>query len=63
MQVIILVGFHDERLPIPTDIPEWASELIRDCFKSAEERPLFRDITGRLRHVLKSLRKKTDNGE
>ena len=55
MQVIIMVGFHDERLQIPDDIPEWARDLIHDCFKSAEERPLFRDIIVRLRSVRASL--------
>ena len=55
MQVIIMVGFHDERLQIPDDIPEWARDLIQDCFKSAEERPLFRDIIVRLRAVRASL--------
>lgn len=55
MQVIIMVGFHNERLSIPEDVPAWAKSLIQDCFKSADGRPTFRHIISRLRTARASL--------
>ena len=49
MQVVLMVGFHKARLPIPTDSPKWAQELMESCFRAAEERPTFSDIISRLR--------------
>lgn len=48
-QVIITVGFHNERLPIPDDIDDWVRDLIQDCFKRADQRPSFQEIILRLR--------------
>ena len=52
MQVVLLVGFHNKRLDIPTDIPQAIQDLIQECFGPADERPSFGDIIPRLRQEI-----------
>jgi sterile alpha motif and leucine zipper-containing kinase AZK len=52
MQVVLLVGFHNKRLDIPTDIPQTIQDLIQECFGPADERPSFGDIIPRLRQEI-----------
>lgn len=55
MQVVLMVGFHKSKLPIPTDAPKWAQDLMEQCFKDAEERPSFSQIIKVLRQVKSSM--------
>lgn len=52
MQVVLLVGFHNKRLEIPTNIPQAIQDLIHECFGPADERPSFADIIPRLRQEI-----------
>lgn len=49
MQVVLMVGFHNARLPLPDDAPSWALEMMASCFGDADDRPSFSDIITRLR--------------
>ena len=51
MQVVLMVGFHKSRLPIPKSAPKWAQDLIDSCFQDALERPAFSEIISKLREV------------
>mmetsp|Transcript_13421 Transcript_13421/g.26753 ORF Transcript_13421/g.26753 Transcript_13421/m.26753 type:complete len:588 (+) Transcript_13421:217-1980(+) len=52
MQVVLLVGFHNKQLEIPTNIPQAIQDLIHECFGPADERPSFADIIPRLRQEI-----------
>ena len=51
LNTMIAVGFRNEILPIPRDIPVWAQGLISDCFQARDLRPSFQSIISRLRHI------------
>jgi tRNA A-37 threonylcarbamoyl transferase component Bud32 len=52
MQVVLMVGFHNQHLEIPDSVPPWARDIIQDCFKEADSRPSFAEIIPRLRAIV-----------
>lgn len=45
-QVVGAVGWNQERLPIPCDIPQGMQDLIAACFGEPQGRPSFRWVWG-----------------
>ena len=60
MQVVLMVGFHNQHLDIPDSVPPWARDIIQDCFKEADSRPSFVEIIPRLRAIVSQLRTESE---